>query len=134
MALAGVIAMMPVKESLRAGNTKNNPNQDDEEDYYLEIDLNSSEYADLKEDNGSVKINDEDLIIINKGGNKFIALSSDCTHRDCRVAYRKSKNVLRCPCHRSVFNIDGSVVKGPAKDPLTLYETNLEGNILKVFL
>ena len=35
-----------------------------------------------------------------------------------------------CPCHNSLFAIDGKVIYGPAPRPLDRYETKLEGRKL----
>lgn len=47
------------------------------------------------------------------------AVSGVCTHMSCRV--RPSGTFLRCPCHGSTFDPDGTVVRGPATLPLPSY-------------
>ena len=42
------------------------------------------------------------------------ALSSSCAHLGCSVAFNAEKQQFVCPCHNGVFNVDGSVVSGPA--------------------
>ena len=46
------------------------------------------------------------------------AMSSSCAHLGCSVAFNREKGQFLCPCHNGVFNIDGSVVSGPAPRPL----------------
>jgi len=59
----------------------------------------------------------------------LIALSAKCTHTGCTVAWQE--DLFACPCHGSKFNPDGSVVEGPASQPLAPYAAKLEGdNIL----
>jgi menaquinol-cytochrome c reductase iron-sulfur subunit len=35
-----------------------------------------------------------------------------------------------CPCHSSVFSVDGAVISGPAPRPLDRYETKVENGKL----
>jgi Rieske Fe-S protein len=51
---------------------------------------------------------------------RIYALRSICTHRACLVVPDASR-ALRCPCHGSRFELDGTVTKGPATRPLPHY-------------
>ena len=73
----------------------------------ITIDLDDPANAALKTTGGSVKLNDNSIIVINKGDNEFIALSTTCTHKGCTVGYNAAQHTLPCPCHGSVFNTDG---------------------------
>lgn len=93
-------------------------------------DLNSE----LRELNDS-KIAENVVVVRMKEGNEpgsFIALSSKCTHRGCKVKFDKELNHFKCPCHKSEFGTDGEVVKGPAKKALQKYTVTIEGNTLTV--
>jgi arsenite oxidase small subunit len=46
------------------------------------------------------------------------AYSLLCTHVCCTVQYDPSSKVFNCPCHGSVFDSSGQVVRGPAGYPL----------------
>ncbi|MEU6477637.1 FAD-dependent oxidoreductase [Streptomyces sp. NPDC047017] len=46
------------------------------------------------------------------------ALSARCTHLGCLVAFNSAERAWECPCHGSRFDIDGSVLQGPATRPL----------------
>ena len=73
----------------------------------------------------------EPVIVIQDPANLdgVVALSGKCTHSGCMVAWQE--DLFACPCHGSKFNPDGSVVEGPAIEPLARYATRLEGdNIL----
>jgi cytochrome b6-f complex iron-sulfur subunit len=41
-----------------------------------------------------------------------------CTHLGCTPALPNSEHQNACPCHGSIFAIDGSVIQGPAERPL----------------
>ena len=46
------------------------------------------------------------------------ALSARCTHMGCLVAYNEAEQTWECPCHGSRFAPDGTVLQGPATEPL----------------
>jgi len=52
----------------------------------------------------------------------FLALSMVCTHAGCPVDI-VSGQAFDCPCHRSTFDGNGSVTRGPAEQPLPSLST-----------
>lgn len=46
-------------------------------------------------------------------------LSARCTHLGCVVTFNNAEQTWDCPCHASRFALDGSVIHGPAVQPLT---------------
>jgi len=70
----------------------------------------------------------EPVVVIEDPANAegLIALSAKCTHTGCTVSWQE--DLFACPCHGSKFNPDGSVVEGPASQPLAQYSAKLEGD------
>jgi menaquinol-cytochrome c reductase iron-sulfur subunit len=62
--------------------------------------------------------------------NKVVAYGPQCTHLGCAYHWDEAKNEFICPCHSSIFSIDGKVVAGPAPRPLDRYETKVTGGKL----
>lgn len=96
----------------------------------LTIDITSGEFAALASAGGYVV--KSGIIIINTGGDSFVALSAICTHEGCIVGYNNSAGNVQCPCHGSVFSTGGAVLNGPATSPLAKYAVSKSGNILTI--
>jgi Rieske Fe-S protein len=58
------------------------------------------------------------------------AFGPQCTHLGCAHHWDETKTQFVCPCHNSLFSIDGKVTYGPAPRPLDRYETKVAGNKL----
>jgi nitrite reductase/ring-hydroxylating ferredoxin subunit len=56
----------------------------------------------------------------------FGAFSSRCTHLGCTV--RRTAEGFHCPCHGAIYDADGRVVSGPARDPLPWLAVRLRGD------
>jgi Rieske Fe-S protein len=52
----------------------------------------------------------------------FLGLSLICTHQGCDTSVTTS-NIIECPCHGSRYSNDGSVINGPATQPLVQLAT-----------
>jgi len=46
------------------------------------------------------------------------AVSATCTHLGCVVGFNDVERSWDCPCHGSRFNVDGTILQGPAVTPL----------------
>ncbi len=90
------------------------------------IDLTSTDYKKLKTTGESAIIGD--TIVIATGSDKFVALSKACTHQGTTVTFQNASKDILCPNHKSEFKLDGSVQKGPAASPLTVFKTTLSAN------
>lgn len=69
----------------------------------------------------------EDLVVTQPTPGAFTGLSNVCTHKGCKVSEVAGGEIV-CPCHGSRFGLDGSVVKGPATEPLKSRPVAVEGD------
>jgi Rieske Fe-S protein len=68
--------------------------------------------------------------VVKAPSGKVSAFGPQCTHLGCAHHWDDAKSQFVCPCHNSLFAIDGKVIYGPAPRPLDRYETKLEGRKL----
>jgi nitrite reductase/ring-hydroxylating ferredoxin subunit len=68
-------------------------------------------------------------IVINRGANNaFFALNSRCSHQSCAVdAMDSSSNLISCPCHDSIYSIEGRRISGPAPSSLAKFALTFDG-------
>jgi cytochrome b6-f complex iron-sulfur subunit len=95
------------------------------------LDLTATAYKGLTTKGGYI-YKDGIIVAFIKNGT-YIAVSSACTHAGAAVIYDVNSNEFYCPSHGSNFAVDGSVVNGPASDPLARYHTSLNGTSLRVY-
>jgi menaquinol-cytochrome c reductase iron-sulfur subunit len=65
--------------------------------------------------------------VVKTGDNQVTAFGPQCTHLGCAYHWEADKKNFLCPCHTSIFTIDGKVASGPAPRPLDRYETRIDG-------
>jgi quinol---cytochrome c reductase iron-sulfur subunit, bacillus type len=70
--------------------------------------------------------------VVKRADKTVTAFGPQCTHLGCAYHWEEGKNEFLCPCHSSVFSVEGKVVSGPAPRPLDRYEVKVEGNHLMV--
>lgn len=75
---------------------------------------------------GSALIVDE-LVLTQPEAGVFTAFSAICPHAGCTVSEVEGAQVV-CPCHGSIFGLDGSVLSGPATQPLTPAAITVRGD------
>ncbi len=68
--------------------------------------------------------------VVKHSDNTVTAFGPQCTHLGCAYHWDERKTEFLCPCHNSLFAVDGRVVSGPAPRPLDRYETKIEGKKL----
>ena len=74
---------------------------------------------------------DGQAVVTQPTAGQFKAFSSICTHAGCPVA--DVTDTINCNCHGSKFSItDGSVVDGPATQPLAARTATVTGDSVSV--
>ncbi len=73
----------------------------------------------------TIKLEGRMVMFIRDGENSVIGLDPTCTHQQCIVEHKAGSDKIECPCHGSVYDLQGNVLKGPAEKPLPRYETSL---------
>src|SRR3982074_1201377 len=61
---------------------------------------------------------------------EVIAFAPQWPHLGCAYHWDAPKNQFLCPCHTSVFSIDGRVISGPAPRALDRFEAKVQNNKL----
>ncbi|MEI6208945.1 MAG: Rieske (2Fe-2S) protein [Desulfuromonadales bacterium] len=80
--------------------------------------------------NGALIFRNERLALM-RDDKGFYALSLICTHLGCTVIV--SEDALSCPCHGSVFDRQGKILKGPADRSLVRLELVEQNGTLQVY-
>lgn len=70
--------------------------------------------------------------VVKKSDSDVVAFSPICTHLGCAYHWDDPSHTFVCPCHTSVFSIDGKVLSGPAPRPLDQYLTKIEAGKLEI--
>lgn len=85
--------------------------------------------ADVEVGGGNIYPN-EQIVITQPTEGEFKGFSAVCTHQGCIVSDVSDGNI-HCACHGSAFSIaDGSVVNGPATQPLAAERISVQGDAI----
>jgi menaquinol-cytochrome c reductase iron-sulfur subunit len=68
--------------------------------------------------------------VVNLPGEGVVAYGAQCTHLGCAYHWEEGQKQFFCPCHNSIFSLDGKVVSGPAPRPLDRYTSKVENHKL----
>lgn len=78
---------------------------------------------------------EDPVLIIHRGEGRYLAFSDRCTHMGRKIDPVPGQEILRCcSVSHSVYDFQGKVLAGPAKEPLTVYPTTLDSGELVVAL
>jgi Rieske Fe-S protein len=67
---------------------------------------------------GVITRGEEKVAVWRDEGGTPHGLSASCTHKGCIVTWNNADRTWDCPCHGSIFERDGTVIHGPAREPL----------------
>ncbi len=72
------------------------------------------------------------ILLFRRPNGQVLAVSMTCTHRGCDVNYEDDNDRIECPCHGSLYDTNGSNLRGPADEPLKQFPVETAGNQLVV--
>jgi cytochrome b6-f complex iron-sulfur subunit len=73
-------------------------------------------------------------VAIIRNDNKLYATTAVCTHRGCTVRAPGATTepdrpyAFKCPCHGAQFDMDGKVLRGPARKSLARFAISVDSN------
>jgi menaquinol-cytochrome c reductase iron-sulfur subunit len=70
--------------------------------------------------------------VVKGNHNQIIAFGPRCTHLGCAYHWESAENSFICPCHGSLFSIEGEVLAGPAPRPLDRFRVKVQNNRLLI--
>jgi menaquinol-cytochrome c reductase iron-sulfur subunit len=72
--------------------------------------------------------------LVKKPDGSVTAFSPNCPHLGCGYRWFGQDRQFKCPCHASIFDIDGKVLAGPAPRALDTIATKIDdGKVLVKF-
>ena len=72
--------------------------------------------------------------LVRKQDGSVVAFAPACPHLGCGYRWFPAEKRFKCPCHVSIFDIDGKVLAGPAPRALDALEAKVEdGRVLVRF-
>lgn len=81
---------------------------------------------------GGTILAEQQVVVTQPAKGDYKAFSAVCTHQGCTVQTIMDGKIT-CPCHGSQFSIeDGSVVQGPASQPLPELKASVQGSTVTV--
>ena len=85
---------------------------------------------------GEMRVFDIDgtKVSVAAAGGRLYAFDDACTHMGCSLSEGKLENtIVTCPCHGSQFDVtSGSVIRGPAHQPVRSRSVEVQGDELQI--
>ena len=103
----------------------------------ISIDLNAM--PELKDNGSAVRIEGKDIeepvLVVHGDDGAYHAFRNRCTHGKRALDPVPGTSTIQCcSVGTSTFNYDGSLIEGPAKGPLAVYEVDRAGESLTITL
>ena len=70
------------------------------------------------------------LAVTRTSDTDFLVTGTECNHESCAVERRG--DAWQCRCHGSLFDLDGTLRRGPATASLTTYDYQFDGTTLTI--
>ncbi len=100
--------------------------------------VNLDRVPELSKVGGSASIMHDDerisVIVARFADSDYVVASNQCTHRERPMGYDNENRQLVCSSGKSKFMLDGSIVRGPAEQPLRIYRWSLNQDNLIIDL
>ena len=71
------------------------------------------------------------FLVTRSAQNSFTVVTAICTHEGCTVTGFENQTYV-CPCHGSRYTTSGTVVNGPAAQPLRAFANQFANNVLTI--
>ena len=97
----------------------------------LSIDLTDSASADLLQDGGYIIV--EEVVIARTSNGDYVAATQICSHQGFKQVFFNSSDQFECSRHGARYDLQGGGLNENGEDGLTIYNTELTGDILRVF-
>jgi quinol---cytochrome c reductase iron-sulfur subunit, bacillus type len=68
--------------------------------------------------------------VIKNSQSNITVFSPICPHLGCYFNWDRQSGRFECPCHLSIFSVDGKVLSGPAPRPLDALPVKIEDDVL----
>ncbi|MEZ4887651.1 MAG: Rieske 2Fe-2S domain-containing protein [Chitinophagales bacterium] len=95
------------------------------------LDLDDPSYSKLKTNGNYIVVND--TVVARTVDGDYVAATVICSHEQKkRVTYQKSSNEFLCTEHSARFDLSGKGLNNDGRKGLTIFQTTLNGNLLKV--
>ena len=75
---------------------------------------------------------DDNYFALYNDGQTLIVLQNECPHAGCETEWNAADRTWDCPCHGSRFEADGTLKKGPAREPLQRLTAQTIGDQIQV--
>lgn len=75
---------------------------------------------------------ERDVWVVKKPDGAITVFSPICPHLGCGYHWNEAKREFICPCHLSIYDINGKVLSGPAPRPLDTLPYKVENGLLYV--
>lgn len=76
-----------------------------------------------------IKAEKQDAVwVVKKPDDKLTTFSPICPHLGCRYTWNQEEELFICPCHNSVFTIEGKLVSGPSPRDLDTLPTEVKND------
>ena len=92
------------------------------------------QYTETVEDGWLQTNSTKGIWAIKQQDNQVTVFSPICPHLGCGYQWDKQDRLFKCPCHGSIYDVDGNVKGGPAPRPLDTLPVKVEnGQLLVIY-